>query len=250
MDRLSPDRPLRDDEDAFGHLLLDHLHGRAGRARLERDDGAAGPAMAAAYFFMPYDQWAQEERMVFDEVRGHVLDVGCGAGRHSLEAQSRGLDVTAVDISPGAVSVCEQRGVRDVRLLPLAAVGRSLGPADTVLMMCGNFGLAGSAPKTRETLHMLHELTAAGARIVLDGDDPYAGMDADDEAYHERNRALGHLPGQVTIRLVYGERATPWYDLLMVSPGELEALAADTGWRLASLVEAEPPEFFAVLEKA
>jgi hypothetical protein len=44
-------RPLRDDEDAFGRQLLDHLAGEAGEAVLERGDGVATPAMAPSAFF-------------------------------------------------------------------------------------------------------------------------------------------------------------------------------------------------------
>ena len=47
--------------------------------------------MAAAVFFAGYDAWAAPERAVFEHVRGRGLDVGCGAGRHSLEAAARGL---------------------------------------------------------------------------------------------------------------------------------------------------------------
>ena len=39
------------------------------------------------------------------KVPKQVLDVGCGAGRHSLAAQDLGLTVVAIDISPGAVEV-------------------------------------------------------------------------------------------------------------------------------------------------
>jgi SAM-dependent methyltransferase len=242
--------PLTDEEDAFGHLLLDHLAGRTGeQPMLELDDGRSGPALGAEWFFAEYDQWPDAERAVFDLSRGRVLDIGAGAGRHSLEAQRRGLDVVAIDVSPGAVEACRRRGVIDVRLLPLAAVDESLGTFDTVLMMCGNFGLVGSARDAEAKLRRLHALTAPTGRIVLDSVDPHVDVTDASLAYQKRNAARGRMPGQETIRIRYGERVTPWYDLLMVSVAELEQLIARTGWRLARVVDADPSEYYAVLEK-
>jgi hypothetical protein len=40
------------------------------------------------------------------------------------------------------------------------------------------------------------------------------------------------MPGQVTIRIRYRDRITPWFDLLCVSPPGLDEVAAPTGWRL------------------
>jgi hypothetical protein len=102
----------------------------------------------------------------------------------------------AIDISPGAVEVCARRGVRDVRLLPLAKIDESLGTFDSVLLMCGNFGLAGSAEATVAFLERLHSLANPGARIVLDTVDPYFENGAADLAYLERNRARGPCPGK------------------------------------------------------
>lgn len=240
---------LSQGDDAFGRLLLDHMAGEAGQLILELDDGRAGPALPADVFFAEHREWPAEEQRVFESVQGRVLDIGCGAGRHSLEAQKRGLDVVAIDISPGAVEVCRQRGVRDVRLRPLAAVDATLGAFDTALMMCGNFGLVGTAEEALLVLRVLHDLTAPSGRIVLDSVDPHQDAGAADIAYQERNRALGRWPGQVTIRLRYGDLATPWYDLLNLSATELEELAAQAGWQLAHFVEGEPGEFYAVLEK-
>jgi SAM-dependent methyltransferase len=241
--------PLSEDEDAFGRLLLDHLAGEAGELILELDDGRAGPALPADVFFAERPEWPAEEQQVFELVHGRVLDVGCGAGRHSLEAQRRGLTVVAIDISPGAVEVCRRRGVSDVRLLPLASVDATLGTFDTVLLMCGNFGLVGTAEDAVHVLRTLHGMTTPGARIVLDSVDPHQDTNPADLAYQERNRARGQLPGQVTMRLRYRGLATPWYDLLNLSARELEGLLAEAGWQLAHLVEAEPPEYYAILEK-
>jgi len=242
--------PLTDEEDAFGRVLLDYLSGRAGDSFLDRDDGHTGPAMGPEYFFAEPEEWPDAERAVFDFVRGRVLDIGAGAGRHSLEAQRRGLEVVAIDVSPGAVEVCRRRGVRDARLLPLAAVDESLGVFDTVLMMCGNFGFVGDGEAAAASLRRLHAMTSAGGRIVLDSVDPYVDSDAADIAYQARKRAQGRMPGVVTIRIRYGERATPWYDLLLVSPAELEQLVEGAGWRLVRVFEGEPPDYYAVLEKA
>ncbi len=201
-------------------------------------------------FFAEHAAWPAAERSVFAAVAGRVLDVGCGAGRHSLEAQRRGCEVVAIDVSPGAVEVCRRRGVHDVRLLPLGRVDASLGFFDTVLMMCGNLGLTGNAAEAVGTFRRLHGLTTPAARIVFDSVDPHRDADEDDLAYWERNRARGRSPGQVTIRLRYGRLATPWFDLLLLSPAELEDLLAGTGRRLTRLVEGEPPDYYGVLEKA
>ena len=237
---------MSDEEDAFGQLLLDHLDGHAREPRLERDDGRSGPAMGAAWFFAEHADWPEAERDVFSDARGRILDIGAGAGRHSLDAQRRGFAVVAIDISPGAVEVCRRRGVNDARVLALEDIDESLGTFDTVLMLCGNFGLVGSADVATKTLRTLNAITSASGRILLDSVDPHVGADLE---YQERNRGLGRMPGQETIRIRYGTRVTPWYDLLMLSVAELEQLIEGTGWRLARVVSDEPCEYYAVLEK-
>ena len=242
---------LTDQEDAFGALLRDGLDGRTGpRPLLERDDGGVGPALGAETFLAGPDAWPDPERRAFAYVRGRVLDIGCGAGRHSLAAQAQGLQVVAIDISPGAVEVSRRRGVRDVRLLPLAELDDRLGAFDTVLLLCGNAGLAGGGAETAALLWTLHRLTGDDGRIVLDSVDSDPGDNAADRAYAERNLASGRMPGLVTIRLRYGERVTPWFELLCLAPAELEALAAEVGWRIAQLEAGDPGEYYAVLEKA
>jgi SAM-dependent methyltransferase len=207
-----------------------------------------GPALGAQWFFADHDDWAEPERAAFEYVEGRVLDIGAGAGRHSLVVQRRELETVAIDISPGAVEVCRRRGVEHARLLPLAEIDEGLGTFDTVLLLCGNFGLSGSAEGTIDLFETLHSVTSPSARIVLDTVDPYVDNDAADLAYIERNRERGRMPGQVTIRIRYGGLATPWYDLLCVSRLELAALLERTGWHSVWARE-DGADVYAVLEK-
>lgn len=42
---------------------------------------------------------------------GHILDAGCGSGRDSVEFQSRGYQVTAIDASRAMVQAAKSRGI-------------------------------------------------------------------------------------------------------------------------------------------
>jgi 2-polyprenyl-3-methyl-5-hydroxy-6-metoxy-1,4-benzoquinol methylase len=53
-----------------------------------------------------------DEKKAIDYAKGRVLDVGCGAGRHILYLQKKGLKVLGIDQSPLAVNMCKLRGAK------------------------------------------------------------------------------------------------------------------------------------------
>ena len=136
-------------------------------------------------------------------VRGRVLDIGCGAGRHSLCLQEKGHDVVGIDNSPLAIEVCKKRGLKDARLLSLSQIDPSLGVFDTVIMLGNNFGLFGSADRAKRLLRRFHKMTSNKGRIVATSFDPYKTEDPDHLAYQAANRAKGRMPGQIRLRLRY-----------------------------------------------
>ena len=202
---------LAPSSDAFGAALLAHHEGRAeGRELLLEGRGQRDDARIASVRVLPRaEDWQPWEREFLANIRGPVLDLGCGAGRHAINIQQRGIDVTGIDVSPGAVEVCRKRGLRDVRLQDLR-----VPPDDkswqTVLMMCGNFGLACGWDETRVLLQRLHQVCAADAVLIADAVD-------------------GPL---VRLRLHFGDVETPWWDLLNLPPSEVEPLIEGTGWTL------------------
>jgi len=64
------------------------------------------------------------------------------------------------------------------------------------------------------------------------GMDPYHMSNQADRAYHERNRALGRLPGQIRMRVCHQNLATPWLEYLFASVDELRALVDGSAWTL------------------
>jgi SAM-dependent methyltransferase len=240
---------VRPEDDAYGALMLAALDGRSVREIVERDDGfiEAGGYTAEMYL-APFRRWPAHNRRAMRFVRGRVLDVGCGAGRVCLHLQGRGLEVVGIDISPGAVEVCRRRGVLDARLSRIEDVDASLGVFDTIVMFGNNLGLLASKAKGRRLLRRFHELTSNRGRIVAETRDIYRTEDPAHLAYHERNRRRGRLPGQIRIRVRYRQLKSPWFDYVMMSSNELEALLAGTGWHLARTIESGDM-YVAVIDK-
>lgn len=247
--------------DVFGELLRDALAvdtgvgprplvgGRLPRPVIEvieRDDGLINGAPAAHYLAGPQD-WQPYDHRAVDRVRGEVLDIGVGAGRIALRLQELGVPVTGLDVSPGALAVCRRRGVRELVHSTVdehAADGRRY---DTFLLLGNNLGLIEGRDRAPVFLTALAAMARPGAQIIAHGTDPYGTSDPVHTGYHERNRSLGRLGGQLRLRLRYRELGTPWFDYLVCTPAELAELVRDTPWRLTDVDNADAPYYLATL---
>lgn len=235
--------------DAFGRALLEYLEvGDDGWGHIvERDDGLV-EWMSPGIFVDQPSIWSRAEAPVPGLVRGRILDVGAGGGRHSAPLTAAGHDVTALDVSEGALEVCRRRGVRQVvngSLTDLAPAE----PFDTVLLCGNNLGLLGSERHAPAFLEAVTRITAPGARIVGTCFDPFDTTDRLHLEYHELNRRRGRLPGQLRLRVRWTNLATPWFDYLYLPVDQLGELARQSGWELVE-ARAERNPYLAVLQRA
>jgi SAM-dependent methyltransferase len=236
-------------EDAIGQAMHDHLESGGGEEIVERDDGFIIATDGPADYFAPYDQWPRVEQQAMDFVQGRVLDVGCGAGRGALELQRRGHEVVAIDVSPGAIEVCRQRGVQNARVLGIEAIGHELGTFDTILLLGVNLGLLQNEAQATDTLRRFATVTTKEGRVVAGGRDPYATDDPVELDYQRHNREQGRLPGENRLRVRYRNMATPWFEWLTVSKDELGSIATSSGWNLRMFLDSDHPLYVAILEK-
>jgi SAM-dependent methyltransferase len=240
---------LKDSQDAFGHEIYDFYHNQTGFEIVERDDGFFVPSFGPELYFQEYPDWPASEREAIRYAQGKTLDIGCGAGRHSLYLQSQGLEVLGVDNSPLAIEVCKARGLHTTQVCPITQVSRRLGIFDTILMLGNNFALVGNPKRARWLLRRFYHMTTERARIIAQTRDPYQTDLPEHLEYHARNREQGKLSGQARIRIRYKKFVTPWIDFLMVSQDELDAILAGTGWEAREFIEGEGGIYIAILEK-
>ncbi len=235
----------------YAQAMLDFWMGKRVRVEFERDDGYRSLSALHTYF-APFNQWPRMEREAMKQVRGRVLDLGCGPGRHALYLQSKNHAVVGLDASPTQVALARIRGVEEVYLGNVRRIPKGLGTFDTVLMLGNNLGLAGDVPHMRAFLRDLKTVMRRGGRLV--GHSRMPGTWSEDHLpYVKRNLARHRPPGLLTLRVRYRGRIGEWFDLLVLSPEDLARIARQSGWELTHVIWGggyAPGDYIATLEPA
>lgn len=197
---------LTEREDPMGAAIRDYFRqGKSAQLKvlssLFDDD-----EMPVSHLFRSYHEMPPLEQRALNEARGKVLDVGAGAGCHALALQERGLDVTAVDISPLSCETMKERGVANVECVNIFNQ-RFQERFDTLLLLMNGTGIAGKLSRLPQLLSRLKQLMNPGAQILIDSsdlryvyEDENGVLDVDlDGAYY------GEVDYQMTYRNIIGK---------------------------------------------
>jgi SAM-dependent methyltransferase len=240
---------LKPEEDAVGQAMLAFFEKRKSFEVIEREDGYFEVTNTRMYFD-DFEQWSNDERKAIGLAKGRVLDVGCGAGRHSLHLQRKGLDVVAIDRSPLAVKVAKLRGVKNARIMPLEEMNFKPNSFDTVLMLGGNFALVGNPEKARRLFRKLYRMTSDDALVIAQAVDPYGTDNPAQLKYYAFNRKKGKPPGQWRVRIRFHQYVTKWFELFHNSKKEMHEIFNGTKWRIREFIDSESGNpYVAVIEK-
>jgi SAM-dependent methyltransferase len=244
---------ITDQQDAFGHGIYDYFQAEKGHRHIyeieEREDGYIDTSGGPAVYFWEYRQWPLCEKKALRYVQGRVLDIGCGAGRHALYLQEKGMDVLGIDNSPLAIKVCKERGLRNAEVLSINQINRGLGVFDTILMLGNNFGLFGSFESAKRLLTKLSRITTDNSRIIAASNDIYKTKNPEHLNYHKYNRKRGRMAGQIRLRVRYQKYTTPYFDYLMVSKSEMENILDGTDWQANKFIDSQGPVYVAIIDK-
>ena len=111
--------------------------------------------MPVKIYFRDEKRMPKLEQMALRLCKGTVLDVGAGVGSHALALQEKSYDVTAIDVSPKAVEVMNQRGVKETIIGDVFLYQKQT--FDTLLLMMNGIGFTGNTNNLR--LFLQHSKT-------------------------------------------------------------------------------------------
>jgi len=236
-------------KDVFGKAIMDVFKGKEVVISVRREDGRLDQENGS-FYFTDFNQWPTTEKESMKLVRGLILDVGCGAGRHALYLQTKGFKVVALDISRLAIRVARKRGVSNPILAAAPWFPFRNETFDTLLLMFNNFGICGGYQETIRYLRELNRILRRGGRILASSLHPTLTDDESHLKYHELNRKRGLPAGLVTIRLEYGGEVGNWFKLLLASPEEMKTLSTKAGLKLTKTIgPANGPFYIGVIKK-
>lgn len=120
------------------------------------------------YLFRGFSDMNALEQKALELATGKVLDIGAGAGSHSLYLQNdRNLAITALDISPKAIEIAKERGVQKAICQDLMEF--TDGKFDTLLLLMNGTGIFESLEKIDSYLEKLKSLLSENGQILIDG---------------------------------------------------------------------------------
>ena len=140
-------------KDLFGKAILDYQTNNAPENLITETTRSEEDVMSVAYLFRSFKEMPKLEQKALQLANGKVLDVGCGAGIHSLYLQNeRNLEVHSIDISNNAVAACKLRGLLNVQVQNILEMDSdaSDNKYDTVLLLMNGTGIFGNLKNTTQ----------------------------------------------------------------------------------------------------
>ena len=195
-------------KDIFGIALQDYQQGNYSEdittcSSLDEEDSIPLP-----YLFRTFDEMPELEQKALSLCQGSVLDIGSGAGSHSLYLQEKGFKVTALDSSKGAIDTCIQRGIE--RTVHSSILDFDQARFNTLLMLMNGIGIVGELQQLHKYLLHLKTLLKPGGQILMDSSDIIYMFEQDEDGGIWVPDA-GHYYGQVEFTTSYkGEKSEPF----------------------------------------
>ncbi len=154
--------------DPMGQAIHDyHHHGTAARLRVfspqfEEDE------IPVSTLFRTFAEMPPIEQEALTLAQGSILDVGAGAGCHSLALQEMHKDVTAIDLSSLSVDVMRERGVQKATATNFYD---AQGTYDTILMLMNGSGIIGTIDNMSRFFAKARLLLSQQGCILMDSTD-------------------------------------------------------------------------------
>jgi len=241
---------MREKIDIFGKECWEYFKGNEVNEIIERKDGFIHISPGPKLYFSDYKNWSKREKKAMKFVKGRVIDIGCGVGRHSVYLQSRGFEIMGADNSPLAIKICKLRGLRKARVMDMEDISKlRLNSFDTVILLGNNFGLLESFDRAKNLLKQLHKITPSNGIIITESFNHYDMRGGFHTKYRKMNIGIGRMPGQWRIRIRFDKFIGPWYDYLIVSKNEMNDILKDTGWKVQKFIDSDSSSYIAIIKK-
>lgn len=232
-------------KDLFGKAIYDFQTNNSPENIITETSISEEDEMSVAYLFRSYNEMPKIEQKALQLASGEILDVGCGAGSHSLSLQNdRNLNVISIDISEKAIETCKLRGLKNVKVQNILDFKDE--KFDTIILLMNGAGIFGKLENCNQYLSKLKSLLNPGGQILLDSSDIIYMFDEDEDGgkwIPSNNDYYGELIFNISYK---GEKEEP-FNWLYLDYNTLQNAAVANGLKCELILEGEHYDYLAKL---
>ncbi len=217
-------------KDPMGHAIYDYYHNKPLSKLKVECSIAADDEIPIDYLFRAYDEFPNLEQIAMRHCKGRVLDVGIGAGCHSVYLKSKGFDVLGIDISPLAVEVARERKL-NAEVVSLFELKES--KFDTVLLLMNGLGIVGDFDGLDRFFQKAKAILSPEGQIILESSDVKYMFEEEDGSYKIPLGAKFY--GELTYKMSYDNIEGESFSWLYLPFELLEDHAARHGFKVERL---------------
>lgn len=231
--------------DIYGKALLNYLENPGEQELIVHSDIAETEAYPVSWFFRKENEFPEIEWQALKLCQGSILDVGAGTGIHSIELQNRGMEITAIDISEGAVSIMKDKGLKNAHLQDFYAIEHH--QYDTILMLMNGFGVMGKMDKVADFFKKIDTLLKDNGQVIVDSSDLLHLFKEDDgSVLIDLNGAYyGEVEYQMEFQGDLGEK----FNWLFIDFDSLDEAADKSGFKAVKIFEEENYQYLAKITR-
>jgi SAM-dependent methyltransferase len=230
-------------QDLIGKALMAFFNGKSKQPLVVHSDISPPDIIPVERFFRAESQLPDVEKKALELCRGKVLDVGAGAGCHSVLLQDAGLEVNPIDTSEGAVQVMKARGLTNAREINFFDLNNE--KFDTILLLMNGIGICGTLERLEQFFQKAKKLLKPGGSLVFDSSD-IIYMFKDDDGNYAIDLNADYY-GEVTYRFQYGQLIGEPFKWLYLNFDLLEEYAARHGFHCELAAEGLHFDYLALL---
>ncbi|WP_291963522.1 class I SAM-dependent methyltransferase [Maribacter sp.] len=232
------------DKDILGTALLDYQNGNytediTTHSSLQEED-----VLPLPYMFRTFEEMPELEQKALQLCKGEVLDIGCGAGSHSLYLQEKGFSVIGLDASKGATEVSAIRGLKNIAHTEL--LNYEGEKFDTILILMNGVGLAGTLAGLDQFFTKLKSLLKDNGQILLDSSDIIYMFENDEDGGYWIPDNVNYY-GEVNFSMEYKNEKSELFPWLYVDYNTLQRAANYNNLTCELVMEGEHYDYLARL---
>ena len=231
-------------KDLFGKAILDFQTNSSPENIITSTSISEEDEMEVAYLFRSFVEMPAIEQKAIQLANGKTLDIGCGAGSHSLYLQNeRNIDVHSIDISKNAIQACLLRGLKNVQAIDVLDLENE--KYDTILLLMNGTGIFETLEKSTIYLQKLKSLLNPNGQILIDSSDIIYMFDEDEDG--GKWIPSDNYYGELTFSLQYKKEKEVDFPWLYMDYNTLQNAALANGLKCQLILEGDHFDYLAQL---